>query len=320
MDKLKQAADSYSLMQAENALTNAKTSLEKLKLSQPVDYQTAIDNKKKAEDNLNKTYEDTFNTISNVYLDLPTVMTGMDNILYGDDISKSDPTIGQSYGNITLLENTIIEASSEEKVYLKSSQLSAESDYKIVQAKYDLSFLNYKNASRYSDRLVIESLLAETLETTKLIAQSAKSESNYLDAWTDLMTKLNLTILAKVKEYQTNLATYIGQTNGHLSNLLSTQSTIQNDNNALISAKSSLKELEQNNPFDLAAAEAAVKEKQASLVKLKAGADPLDIRSQELSLQQKRNALLDAQIALANYTIKAPFDGIIAAVNLKVGD
>ena len=320
LDKLKQPVDSYSLMQAENALTNAKTSLEKLKLSQLVDYQTAIDNQKKAEDNLNKTYEDALNTISNVYLDLPTIMTGMNNILYSDDISESDPTIGQSYGNISLLENSIIETFSEEKIYLKSSQLNAESDYKIAQEKYAVSFLNYRNASRYSDRLIIESLLAETLETTKLIAQSAKSESNYLDVWVDLMSKFDLTIFSKVKEYQTNLATYIGQTNGHLSNLLSTQSAIQNDNNALISAKSSLKEIEQNNPFDLAAAEASVKEKQVSLIKLKAGADPLDIRSQELSLQQKRNALYDAQSALADYTIKAPFDGVIAAVNVKIGD
>ena len=97
LDKLKQPVDSYSLMQAENALTNAKTSLEKLKLSQLVDYQTAIDNQKKAEDNLNKTYEDALNTISNVYLDLPTIMTGMNNILYSDDISESDPTIGRRY-------------------------------------------------------------------------------------------------------------------------------------------------------------------------------------------------------------------------------
>lgn len=320
MDKLKQPVDSYSLLQAENALTNAETSLEKLKLSQPVDYQTAVDSKKKAEDDLAKTYEDAFNTISNVYLDLPTIMTGMDNILYGDDISQSDPTVGQSYGNITLLENSIIEASSEEKTYLKSSQLSAESDYKIAQEKYDLSFLNYKNSSRYSARPAIESLLAETLETTKLIAQSAKSESNYFDAWADLMTKLNLTIFSKVEEYQTNLATYIGQTNSHLSSLLSAQSTINNNKNVSVSAASGLKEIEQNNPFDLAAAEASVKEKQASLIKLKAGTDPLDIRSQELALQQKRNALYDAQATLADYTIKAPFDGVIAAVDVKVGD
>ncbi|MDO8668600.1 MAG: efflux RND transporter periplasmic adaptor subunit [bacterium] len=320
MDKLKQPVDSYSLMQAENALTNAKTNLEKLKLSQPVDYQTAVDNKKKAEDDLSKTYEDAFNTVANVYLDLPTIMTVMDNVLYSKEISESEATIGQSYGNIAVLENSMIDSSDSEKTSLKLFQARAESDYKIARGKYDLSFLNYKNSSRYSDRSAIEALLAETLETTKLIAQSAKSESNYLDAWVDSMSKLDLTIFSKVNEYQTNLATYIGQTNSHLSSLLSTQSTINNNKNALVSAVGSLKEIEQNNPFDLAAAEASVKEKQASLIKLQAGTDSLDIRSQELSLQQKRNALIDAQTALADYTIRAPFDGVVAAVNAKVGD
>ncbi|MCX6309776.1 MAG: T9SS type A sorting domain-containing protein, partial [Bacteroidia bacterium] len=81
-----------------------------------------------------------------------------------------------------------------------------------------------------------------------------------------------------------------------------------------------IKTLTQNQPLDLVAAENSLKEKQTALAKLKVGADPLDIKSQELSLQQKRNALYDAQTALADYTIKAPFDGVIAAINLKVGD
>jgi RND family efflux transporter MFP subunit len=46
----------------------------------------------------------------------------------------------------------------------------------------------------------------------------------------------------------------------------------------------------------------------------------LDERSQALTLEQRQNALLDAQIALSDYTVRAPFDGIVAAVAATKGD
>jgi HlyD family secretion protein len=47
---------------------------------------------------------------------------------------------------------------------------------------------------------------------------------------------------------------------------------------------------------------------------------PLDIRSQELTLKQRQNALLDAQTNLANYYVHAPFSGVIAKLPIKKGD
>ncbi len=47
---------------------------------------------------------------------------------------------------------------------------------------------------------------------------------------------------------------------------------------------------------------------------------PLDIQSAQLSLEQRKNALLDAQTNLANYYVRAPFDGIVAKLPVKKGD
>src|SRR6185436_16962162 len=47
---------------------------------------------------------------------------------------------------------------------------------------------------------------------------------------------------------------------------------------------------------------------------------PRDIRSQEISLQQRQNALDDAKLALDDYSVRAPFSGIVAKFTLKVGD
>ncbi len=47
---------------------------------------------------------------------------------------------------------------------------------------------------------------------------------------------------------------------------------------------------------------------------------PLDIRSQELAVKQRENALLDAKEALDNYYLRAPFAGVVANLNVKIGE
>lgn len=48
--------------------------------------------------------------------------------------------------------------------------------------------------------------------------------------------------------------------------------------------------------------------------------DQIDIKSQQLAVEQKQNALLDAQETLADCYIRAPFDGIVTEIAIKKGD
>jgi multidrug efflux pump subunit AcrA (membrane-fusion protein) len=52
---------------------------------------------------------------------------------------------------------------------------------------------------------------------------------------------------------------------------------------------------------------------------LQKGAKDIDIAAQELSVQQRQNALTDANNTLSDYTIVAPFDGTMASVSGQVG-
>lgn len=316
-DKLVQAADVNSVQQAQNTVTSAQVSLDKLKLSQPIDYQNVLDDLQTAQNNLTKAYSDSFTAISNSYLNLPNIITALNDILTSEQISASDSSLGKGQINTSVLYNTTYET---DQFKIKSYQTIAESDYTAARQAYDASYSDFKSASVYSDTATIENLLAETLATAKAMAQAIKSENNYLAVWSDSRALRNSSIFTQVATYKTNLSTYSGQTNTSLSNLSNSQSTIQSDKDAVASANDSIRTLTQNQPLDLTAVENSLKEKQTALAKLKAGVDPLDIRSQELSLQQKRNSLYDAQRTLADYTIKAPFDGVIAKVNVKVGD
>jgi len=196
----------------------------------------------------------------------------------------------------------------------------AEDDYKTAREKYDENFENYKNTSRYSDEDVIVALLDETLETSKAIAEAVKSEVNILDYLVDCRSEQDLPIFYKVTEYQTNLKSYTSQTNSYLLNLLSTQRTIEDKKETKSNAEQDITEMDQNNPLDLAAAERNIEEKEESLARLKAGPDEFDIRAKNIAIQQKKDALLSAQQNLADYYIRAPFDGIVAEVNIRKGE
>jgi len=79
----------------------------------------------------------------------------------------------------------------------------------------------------------------------------------------------------------TNVNTWLTSINSHLSSVLSAQNSVVNNENTL-----------------------------RNLLK---GADSLDIQSQAISLQKVQNTYKD-------YFIRAPFDGIVARVPIKVGD
>jgi len=317
LDKTKQAADASSLLTAQNSLDSAKTNLEKLKLSQTTDYQKAQEAKQKAQDDLVKAYDDAYTAVANTFLNLPTIITKLNDVLFSEEISKSvnSSNAGQWNTNF-LIDNSYADDQSGVRLVVNK----AEVDYRLARTEYDKNFADYKNSSRSMDTSAIENLLAQTLGTTKAMSQSAKSSSNMFDAWSDYRSLRSASIFTQVTTYKTSLTTYIGQINSSISSLSTSQSTLQSDKDTITNSDRDLFSMDHNNPLDLAASEQAIKQQEASLLKLQAGADKLDIQSQELAVSQRLNALNDARQTLANYTVKAPFDGIIAALSVKVGD
>jgi len=311
LEKLKEPPDALTLLQTQNSLTAAKDNLAKLKLSQEIDYQKPQETKQKAEDDLKKAYDDGFNTVANAFLDLANVMTGLNDILYGTTLS------GKGQWNVDFYADSA-------KLYdeKKAFQYRQESHdgYQTARAAYDTNFSDYKAASRFSETSVIESLINETYETTKSIAEAIKNTNTLIQFYEDNLTEHNLKPPTLADTHLSSLNSYTGKTNTQLLNLLSIKRTIQTDKEAIVNAERDLKEMDQNNPLDLTAAGQSIKEKEESLRKLQAGTEALDIRTQELAVKQRENTLLDAKEKLADYSVKALFDGVVAKVNIKKGD
>ncbi len=74
-----------------------------------------------------------------------------------------------------------------------------------------------------------------------------------------------------------------------------------------------------NRSINNAASDRNIVSLKQKLADLTPGDDNIDVRSANLSIEQRQNALTDAQNNLANYVITAPFDGLMASVSVDIG-
>jgi HlyD family secretion protein len=85
-------------------------------------------------------------------------------------------------------------------------------------------------------------------------------------------------------------------------------------------AKANLQKLQQGGTkADIAAAQANVDQAQANLAKLTAPASATDVQVQQAAVAQAEQAMGQAQLKLENATLKAPFAGIVTAVDILRG-
>jgi HlyD family secretion protein len=276
LQKLIQPADNLSLVQSENALLRAKESK-----------QTAIDN-------LTQAYDDGFNATSNAFLSLPTVMSGMQDMLY----SYTQSLGGTTQSNVDYYLNAASRYNTEAQTFKDD----AVTKYQRARTAYDKTFSHYKATSRFSEPAEIEALINESYETTKVIAESVKSTNNLIQLYQDELTKRNLKPVALSDTHLASLNTYTNTTNTHLSSLQGIKNTLTANRTSITNA------------------ERTIAETTESLKKLKAGADELDIQSSRLTVTQRENAMLDTKAKLADYTIRAPFNGTLGKFSLKKGD
>ncbi len=281
LDQLLSPPDELDLFQAENALTKAN------------------DSKTKAEEGIENGLKDAFDGVTNIFFDLPTIITTARDVLYGYNIAKSEIMISDYNWNETVYMNSF---DSTDRMDLEPFIGGAENDYKAARIKYDQNLKDYKDTDYYADSQTIENLLNETADTTKAISQAIKSEINLLDFVVDYFSSHDKRIYSGITAYQTNLQSYYLKTNGYLQNLYSIQNSLKSDRQAVVDA------------------ELSVKEKELLLEKLKEAPDELDVRTKELAVQQRKDALASAQKDLEDSYIYAPFSGVITEVKVKNGD
>ena len=199
-----------SVRDAEVNKESAHIALEKLKIQKSNENMNA---------DLAKAYDDGFNTVSNVFLDLPGIMTGLNDMFF-----KSSTGTGQQR-NIDWYEGQIVSNDHDKTVILKQNLIDA---YDKANKAYEVNFENYKIISRTSDNIIIEALIKETYDANKLISDAIKNANNYIDFINSSIAKSNANTPAIINTHKSILNTYTAKTNTHLLNLLNTKTSIKN--------------------------------------------------------------------------------------------
>lgn len=172
------------------------------------------------------------------------------------------------------------------KYYDESAiQYKDDTNAKFRQAReeYNQNFQDYNTIGRFSDPDTVNELITETYNTSKAIAEAVKSANNLIQFYENTLTKKGIKIQSIADTDLTTLNGYTSKLNSHITSLSNVKNTIKDSIDAISDAD-------------------------------------LDVRSLKITVSQKEDALSEAQNALANYYVYAPFDGIAAEVSVNKGD
>jgi HlyD family secretion protein len=169
---------------------------------------------------------------------------------------------------------------------------SAIDDMEDAKEEYEEWCGDYRTLS-YSNESEVEDFLSDTSEVVQPILEAVRTTNSYL------------AFLDNLGEARENLAATtaaLTKLNSTISQIASSQSDIRSANDAVLNA------------------ETAIELKQEAVKQTQDNDDELELLSAQIAVTQRRNALNDALEKLADYSVRAPFDGTIAQVNVQAKD
>ncbi|MBU6388465.1 efflux RND transporter periplasmic adaptor subunit [Patescibacteria group bacterium] len=273
------------VVSARQALQSAQIALAKLQEPATASTLTSAQNAlASAQANLVQIHQTGYNDISAAFLlTLPGAMSGLDAVLHGDTVpGRTSEQNENAYSDMVVpYDSTVVQY-----------QTAAESAYQTAYAAYTKTLADFKSTPRDANDAAMEALITESYQTAASISDAFKAATNFLNFVNTTLTSRNLVL-------PTTLAAHISTLTGYTTTTNSSVATLSND------------------AVTVTSNERAVAAAQASLAQLQAGADPLDIQSSQLSVQMKQDALAVAQQALADTTVRAPFSGTVAKLNVQ---
>jgi HlyD family secretion protein len=277
---------------ATQELEEAELQLEKSIAQAPIDYNKKLKTLEDSKEDLEDAYDDAYTTVSNAFLNLPSVMTTAENILYGTDLSKD-----KSQWNVNVYRDLFTLQNDKDNVQLFGD--IAIKDYKTAREAYDKSLADFKKLTLYSSNEDIEKVLKETSDASIAITQALKSEKNLVDTVIDMAEQKKMDLNSYVSSAQSSLSSKIGTANTQMSSLSSQEKTIKNLIDTISDTEQEIELYKINN---------------------ESGNNPLDLQSEKNSVAKKRENLADLKADLADYVVYAPFNGIVAKVDAEKGD
>jgi multidrug efflux pump subunit AcrA (membrane-fusion protein) len=307
--------DASTMSQAQNDVASAQIALEQAQTSST---QQSVSDTQQMQSDLDGAY----NSISDTFINVPGYITDIESVVTNTN-NPAEPN-----NNVNAYELILGNSSTLITSFLNN--------YQTTISEYNTIFDEYKSTPRSSDhdslvKLIVDALTMENqvdqeLEGARNIFNSIITYTNGLQSQTYAIVPFINTLLPKIDADISGLNSSITQLQTAKNNLDTITENMpidaQKSQDSISSAKQNLTVKQEAlaqliagaKSEDIENAQNNVTQAQASLDKLQQGPDILDVQNQKLTIQQRQNALQDAKDNLANYTVTAPFDGVVASV------
>lgn len=293
----------------QNALNQAQLALEQAQLSAEeadqvatttlLQQQNAVTTGEQSVINASTTlaqdYVNGFNGLGPLFVNLQTVMTGLQSFMNGNDISKTQNDPDALVG---LLPNYLQGGATPYETALKSQ-------YAIAVAAYQQNLKDYYAASVSSDTKTLDALFAETANTTQDINATVKAGKDffsYIQENYPAQANGSNALPANAATLQNDFSTYTSTMSSVVSGMQSTIAGIASDKNNIVNTQASLQQASE------------------TLAETLAGPTQTTLLSQQISQQTAQNNLTTAQQNLAYTSVTAPISGVVSAINATVGE
>lgn len=315
-------AAALDLVKAQNAVNQAQRSLDDLKKgADPLDIKqaeadlaTQMENTKLSSDGktpkvIRESYDDAVPEIKSIAQDLRESLYDADEILGVDDVSKNDAYEGL----LSVLDSSRL-------ALARSSYANAKQKILDLKSATDALAPTNEDSTKIESALdladsalrVAEPLLQQTYEALLATLTSSSFSQGTLDG-----------LRSRIQSDHNSIATELRTLNTLHGNIDDAKTTFANAERNVEKAKDALEKLQRGaDSIDIDLAEEKLMEAQATLSDLRKGPDAIDIAVQQntvaqrrSSLQSTRDRLSDALETLNDYTVRAPFDGIVVKVD-----
>jgi multidrug efflux pump subunit AcrA (membrane-fusion protein) len=266
-----------TLLQQQDAVTTGEQSVANASTSVQQDYATG------------------FNSLGSTFVNLQTVMIGLQDFAGGNDVSKTqnDPD-----AFVNLMPD-----------YLQPAVLPYANAFQAAYAEavsaYEQNLNDYHAASINSSSSALDALFTETNNTAQTISTAVKAGKDFLDYIVDNYPSdgsATKPLPAIVNTFQTNFDTYTTTITSVASQAQSTISQIATDKNNVINTQNSLEQASE------------------TLSETLAGPTQTTLLGQQISVQSAENNLTTAQQNLDYTSVTAPISGVVSAIGATVGE
>ncbi|MFA5048162.1 MAG: efflux RND transporter periplasmic adaptor subunit [Patescibacteria group bacterium] len=235
----------------------------------------------KAQTDLNNAYDDAQNAIQSSYNTASDILNRQVFAMFTDD-------------NINNSQMTFLSSNSQAQIQTNYQRQQANTAIKEIKGILD----NYPSDNSQRDAAIVQ--VKNKLDVVKIFLASlgdavdsaivsGSVTASTISSYKQSVSSAESSVLSTINSLNTQTRTLATQKVTNSNNLLAAQTKITNAQNSLAQA--------QNN-YALQTAPP----------------DTLSLQTQEISVSQARSSLANAQSKLADYSIKAPFDGIVTNV------